>query len=93
MTTHGAFFNIFFFDIRGVVHYESFWYKNNITTINHPPYSPDLPSPCDFYLLPTLLKIFLIFIRIGTFFRNTQKYSDSLYLLSEFLIQVTSEIF
>jgi len=42
----------------------------------------------------TLVKIFLIiFIWIGTFFRNTQKYSESLHLFSELLIQVNSKIF
>jgi len=41
-----------------------------------------------------LVKIFVtIFIRIGTFFKNTKKYSESLYLLSEFFIQVNSKIF
>jgi len=40
------------------------------------------------------LKIFLIiFKRIGTFFRNTQKYVKSLHLFSEFFIQLNSEIF
>ena len=41
-----------------------------------------------------LVKIFvIIFIRIGTFFKNTKKYSESLYLLSEFFIQVNYKIF
>ena len=46
-------------------------------------------------LLPiTLVKMFLIiFIQIGTFFRNTQKYLESLHFLSEFFIQVNFEMF
>ena len=34
MTTHGAFFNIFFFDIRGVVHYEYVFQKVNLLMQN-----------------------------------------------------------
>ena len=30
--------------------------KNNITIIDHPPYSPDL-APCDFYLFPKVKNI------------------------------------
>ena len=29
----------------------SFWQKNNMTVIPHPPYSPNL-APCDFFLFP-----------------------------------------
>jgi len=42
----------------------------------------------------TMMKtFFIIFIRIETFFRNTQKYSESLHFLSEFFIYVNSEIY
>jgi histone-lysine N-methyltransferase SETMAR len=34
-----------------------FFAKNNVTTLEHPPYSPDL-APADFYLFPPLNSAF-----------------------------------
>jgi transposase len=33
---------------------KDFLTKNNVTTLEHPPYSPDL-APADFYLFPQLI--------------------------------------
>jgi hypothetical protein len=41
--------------------------KNKITTINHPPYLPDM-APCDFYLFPKVM-----FVDVDTIKGETTK--------------------
>jgi [histone H3]-lysine36 N-dimethyltransferase SETMAR len=48
--------------------------KNKITTMDHPPYSPDL-APCDFYLFPKVKNIMRgeHFVDVDTIKRETTK--------------------
>ncbi|KYQ49726.1 hypothetical protein ALC60_11199 [Trachymyrmex zeteki] len=48
--------------------------KNNIATIDHPPYSPDI-TPCDFYLFPKIKNIIRgeHFVDVNTIKRKTTK--------------------
>jgi transposase len=48
--------------------------KNKITTMGHPPYSPDL-APCDFYLFPKVKNIMrgVHFVDVDTIKRETTK--------------------